>query len=110
MGREYDRAESRHFWDVLDKAEGDPTWIGRVVGAVVFLIFKDPYWTVDQYADGLRVLHSEPVVSGGIIYAFRVGYRVEEYDVPREGKAGKITLEYAEPCDAGDILDDRPWR
>ena len=109
MDGEYDRAESLHFWDVLDKAEGDPLMIARVIGAVVLLIFADPYWAVEEYPGGMRVLHSEPVVFDGITYAYRVAYRVEEYLVPREGKRGKITLESAEAYDVGDMLDDRPW-
>jgi hypothetical protein len=109
MDGEYDRAESLHFLDLLDKAKGDPVMIARVIGAVVLLIFKDPYWAVEEYPGGMRVLHSEAVVFDGITYAVRVAYRVEEYPEPREGKRGKITLESAEEYDVGDILDERPW-
>jgi hypothetical protein len=109
MDGEYDRAESLHFWDVLDKAEGDPEIIARVIGGVALQIYADPYWPLEEYPRGLRVLHSVAVVFQGVTYAFRVAYRVEEYIVPREGKRGKITLERAEAYDVGDILDDRPW-
>ena len=109
MDGEYDRAENLHLLDVLDEAEGDPLMIARIVGAVVLLIFADPYWALEEYPGGMRVLHSEPVVFDGITYAFRVAYRVEEYLVPRGGKRGKITLERVEPYDVGDVLADRPW-
>jgi len=74
MDRYYDRVESPHFGDAaLDDPERDPKIIGGIIAAAVLWPFEDPY-RAEPYPDGIRILHSEPVVYDGITYVYRVAY------------------------------------
>ena len=102
MRRYYDDEEAPHFWDaVLFELGKDP---GRAFDAIAGLVgwaLDDPYQG-DLRAEGVRVLHSRPVVHEGVLYAYRIAYVLEEYGALRSGKSGLIVFITAEPYEPGD--------
>lgn len=104
MRRYYDPEEGPHFWDSrLFEPGKDATRVFDSVAGLMGWVLEDPY-RGELRGHGIRVLHSQPVVHEGVMYAYRIAYVVEEYDEPRDGKSGLVFFIIAEPYEPGDEI------
>jgi hypothetical protein len=106
MGRSWDAEEGPYFWDdvVSERGKDSAFAIVLVIGIVGWVV-EDPFRGTPLH-DDVFVLHSVPVMHDNVLYAYRIAYRLKEYDALQDGKSGLITLDKAEPYDPGDMLDE----